>query len=183
MLEKMTSTYRNQILVVAVTAFCLLIFSAKPFHIDDPLFIWSAKHIQQHPTDFYGFNVNWYGFEAPMYSIMKNPPAACYFIALVGSIFGYSETALHIAFLFPALVAGLGFYYLANRFCSQPVLAALTAILSPGFLVSSTNVMCDTMMLAFWIWTIYCWMRGLEDNKLGWLAGWGGCTNHLGRVD
>src|SRR5258708_3519590 len=34
-------------------------FLAKPFNIDDPLFIWLAHQIQVHPGDPYGFSVNW----------------------------------------------------------------------------------------------------------------------------
>jgi len=44
---------------------------------------------------------------------------------------------------------------------------ALAAVLTPVFLVSSTNVMCDTMMLCFWVWAIVYWRRGLE--RPGWL--------------
>jgi len=153
------------IIPVIVTIVCLAPFVDKAFHIDDPLFIWSAKQIQNNPTDFYGFSVNWYGSDKSMAKVMKNPPIACYYIALVGSLFGYSEPALHIAFLVPAAMAAMGIYYLARQLCCQPVLAALAAVLTPGFLVSSSNVMCDTMMLALWIWSVVFWLRGIKTNK------------------
>src|SRR5206468_3924154 len=38
-------------------------------------------------------------------------------------------------------------------------------------LVSATSVMCDTMMLAFWIWAAVLWMEGLDDGKPLYLAG------------
>ncbi len=31
-------------------------FLAKPFNIDDPLFLWTARQIQAHPADPYGFH-------------------------------------------------------------------------------------------------------------------------------
>lgn len=133
--------------------------------MDDTLFIWSAKQIQTNPADFYGFSANWYGWDMPMAEITKNPPATCYYIALAASLFGWSEVVMHVAFLIPAVMAALGVYYLARKFCSQPVIAALAAVLSPGFLVSSTNIMCDTMMLAFWVWAIFFWVRGIEANS------------------
>ncbi len=153
------------ILPVIVTVACLIPFVNKAFHIDDPLFIWSAKRIQINPVDFYGFKVNWYGTEMPMAEVTENPPGACYYIAMVGKLFGWSEIVLHTAFLMPAAVAALGMYYLAKQFCSQPVLATLVAVSTPAFFVSSTNVMCDTMMLAFWVWAVVFWVEGLKTNK------------------
>ena len=153
------------IIPVVVTMVCLVLFVGKAFHIDDPLFIWSAKRIQINPADFYGFSVNWESWEAPMAEVTKNPPLACYYIALVGLLLGWSEVALHTAFLVPAVAAALGMYYLARQFCSRPALAALAAILTPGFLVSSTNVMCDTMMLALWVWAVVLWVRGIKADK------------------
>jgi 4-amino-4-deoxy-L-arabinose transferase-like glycosyltransferase len=153
------------IIPVAVTIVFLVPFVGKAFHIDDPLFIWSAKQIQVGPANFYGFAVNWRGTETPMAETAKNPPGACYYIALVGSLFGWREITLHIAFLIPAVAAVLGTYYLAKQFCSRPVLAALAMVLTPVFLVSSTNIMCDTMMLSLWVWAVVFWVRGIKSDK------------------
>ena len=157
--------YKAAIIPAAVTILCLIPFANKAFHIDDTLFIWAAKQIQAHPADFYGFSVNWYGINMPMAEVTKNPPLACYYIALAAALFGWSEIALHIAFLIPAALAALGVYYLAGKFCSRPIQASLAAVLTPGFLVSSTNIMCDTMTLAFWVWAVFLWMEGIEKNK------------------
>jgi 4-amino-4-deoxy-L-arabinose transferase-like glycosyltransferase len=157
--------HKAPIFVAAVTVLCLAPFINKAFHIDDTLFLWSAKQIQKNPVDFYGFTVNWYGTEAPMSVVTKNPPITGYYIALAAWLFGWSEIALHLVFLIPAAAAALGTYYLAEKLCSRPVLAALAAILTPGFLVSGTNIMCDTMMLAFWLWAILLWMQGIEKNN------------------
>ncbi len=147
------------------TIACLLPFVDKAFHIDDPLFLWAAQHIQQDPLDFYGFSVNWYVTPQPMSEVTKNPPLACYYIALVASVFGWAEPALHLAFLLPAVGVVWGTYRLAEAFCSRPALAALATLLTPGFLVSSTNLMCDTMMLCFWVWAIVTWKRGLTREN------------------
>jgi hypothetical protein len=61
---------------VAIVIIVLVPFANKAFHIDDTLFIAAAKHIQANPTDFYGFNINWYGSEMPMAEVAKNPPLA-----------------------------------------------------------------------------------------------------------
>jgi 4-amino-4-deoxy-L-arabinose transferase-like glycosyltransferase len=144
---------------------CLVPFLNKAFNIDEPLFIWTAKHILKEPSNFYGFKINWYGTTEPMSNIMKNPPLTCYFIAPAGKFFGFNEVSLHAVFILPAIAAAAGVYYLGVILCSQPILAALAAILTPGFLVSSTNIMCDTMMLAFWIWAVFFWIKGMKEKN------------------
>ena len=47
----------------------------------------------------------------------------------------------------------------------QPLLAALATLLCPVFLVSSTTVMSDTMMLAFWVWAMIFWLRSAEGGS------------------
>lgn len=158
------------LLLIAVTTACLAPFAGKAFGVDDPLFIWSAKHIQSHFADPYGFDINWYGKTQPMWMVAKNPPLASYYMALGAFVVGWSEAALHIMFLIPAIAVTLGIYFLAAKFCSRPFEAALAAILTPVFLLSATTVMCDVMMLAFWVWAMYLWVRGTENNRHGLLA-------------
>lgn len=159
---------------LALAVFVALVpFLAKPFNMDDPLFIWSARQIHAHPLNPYGFNVNWYGSAAPMWSITQNPPLAAYYLALAAGILGWSEVALHGAFLLPALAVIFGTYRLARRFCDQPLLAALLTLFTPVFLVSSTTVMCDVLMLAFWVWAVVLWVEGTERNSVWLLAGAG----------
>jgi hypothetical protein len=153
------------LLLALLTIASLAPFAGKAFHMDDPLFLWTARHIQAHALDFYGFTVNWYGEEMPMAEITKNPPLAAYYAAGAASLLGWSETALHLAFLLPALAVVLGTYLLAKRLCARPFLAALTTAVTPVFLVSSTSVMCDTLMLAFWVWAIVFWTRGLAEHR------------------
>lgn len=164
------STRTSALILVAITIILLIPFAGKAFNMDDPLFIWTAKHIQSHLADPYGFSVNWYGKMAPMWKITKNPPLASYYIALTAFVVGWSEPALHIAFLIPAIALVLGMYLLARLFCSRPIEAVLAAILTPVFLISATTLMCDVMMLAFWVWAIYLWVRGLETSRHRLLA-------------
>jgi 4-amino-4-deoxy-L-arabinose transferase-like glycosyltransferase len=146
---------------------CLLPFADKPVHVDDPLFLWAGRHIQTHPVDFYGFEVNWYGKTMPMHEVMENPPLASYYIALATALFGWSESSLHLAFLIWAMGAIWGTYRLAERFSCRPLLATLIALFTPVFLVSSANLMCDTMMLCFWVWALVLWDRGLVHRRWG----------------
>jgi 4-amino-4-deoxy-L-arabinose transferase-like glycosyltransferase len=157
-------------LLTMATVATLLPFIDKAFHIDDPLFLWTARQIQVHPLDFYGFHVNWYWFEMPMAEVTKNPPLAAYYIALTASLLGWSEVALHSAFLIWPVGVVLGTYQLAKAFGTRPALAALTTLWTPVFLVSSTNLMSDTMMLCFWTWAMVFWMRGLREKRISLLC-------------
>jgi hypothetical protein len=158
------------VILTVVTLACLLPFLGKAFHIDDPLFIWCGRHIVSDPWNFYDFKVNWFGKEEAMSTAMQNPPLASYYLALIGSMFGWSEIALHAGFLLPALAVVWGTHRLAKSFCVHPLASGLVTIATPVFLVSGTSVMCDTMMLAFWVWALIFWMEGLANKspmKLG----------------
>ena len=153
-----------------VTVAVLAPFLAKPFNIDDPLFIWVAQQIYLHPANPYGFDVNWVQTVFPMWNATENPPLACYYLALAAGFFGWSEIGLHAAFLLPALAVVLGTHRLAGHFCKHPMLAALAMLFTPVFMVSGLTVMCDMLMLAFWVWAAVLWVEGMERDDYGRLA-------------
>jgi 4-amino-4-deoxy-L-arabinose transferase-like glycosyltransferase len=156
------------LLTVAVLA-CLLPFIGSAFKVDDTLFLYVARQITQHALDPFGFKVNWYRDAVPMAIETKNPPLASYCLAAAASIVGWSERALHLAFLLPALAVVLGTYRLALHFTDSPLLAAAATLLAPGFLISANSVMCDVLMLALWIWAIVFWIEGFEPRKSSYL--------------
>jgi hypothetical protein len=159
------STLAGVLLCAAATIACLTPFVHKAFHIDDPLFLYAARQISAHPADPFGFRVNWEGEELPMAEVTQNGPLTSYYIALVAGGFGWSEVAMHLAFLVPAVAAVLGTYFLAIGFCRRPLLAALATLLCPVFLVSSTTVMSDTLMLAFWVWAMVLWLWSMDQGS------------------
>jgi 4-amino-4-deoxy-L-arabinose transferase-like glycosyltransferase len=160
---------RGLALVVALVVGVLALFVGKAFTIDDPLALWLAEHLMSQPFDFFGFDVNWYSSVMPMYEVTRNPPLVGYYIAGAASLFGLREVALHVAFLVPAAGVAACTWWLARRFCEAPLAAALIGLLTPVFLVSSTNVMSDTLMLAFWCASLACWIHGLDSGRFGWL--------------
>src|SRR5205085_12580163 len=98
-----------------------------------------AQQIAKHPLDPYGFDVNWSAFTQPMSLVMQNPPLCSDFIAAVASVVGWSEMALHSAFLFWTVLSVFGTFALARRLSRKPFIAALLAILTPVFPVPSTS--------------------------------------------
>ena len=153
------------VLLACLTALYLAPFLGKAFHIDDPLFLWAAKQIQADPGNPYGFSVNWYGIMMPMSEVTKNPPLTSYYIAALAAVAGYREWVLHLAFLLPAVVAIIGTYLLAERMCRRPLVASLCTLFTPAFIVSSSNVMSDTLMLALWVVAMVLWMTGMERRS------------------
>ena len=160
----------SYVLLAALSITCLLPFSNRGFHIDDTLFVFAARQIIKHPLDPYGFSLVWRTSTERMADITKNPPLACYYGALIGRTAGWTERAFHFAFMVPALALVLGIYRLATHFTRYPLLAALVTVLTPGILVSACSVMCDTMMVALWIWAVILWTEGLELQRPFYLA-------------
>jgi 4-amino-4-deoxy-L-arabinose transferase-like glycosyltransferase len=185
-LQRCLSWMPPQAWLMVIVLVCLVPFINKAFFIDDTLFLRAAEQIQKHPLDFYGFTINWFDRTLPMTDSTENPPLASYYIAAVASLAGWSERVLHLAFLLPALAAAWGTYSLAKNHCRRPFLAALIAVLTPAFLISATTVMCDVMLLAFWVWTLVVFERALPKNSIaafvacGCLAGLAAWTKFFG---
>ena len=156
--------------LTAVAFACLVPFVGKAFHIDDPPYLWVAEHIQSHPFDPYGFRLNWYLTELPVSVSFNNPPLACYYIALITWLFGWTEIVLHTSFLLPAGAAVLGSYALARQFCASPFYAGIAMVVTPAFLISSSTLMSDTIMLAFWTWAAVLWTKGV-NRPTHWMLG------------
>ena len=158
------------IIAAALTLASLVPFLGKAVHIDDPLFLWAARQIQTDPLHPYAFDVNWYGNPMPMAETTKNPPLASYYIAAVAGLFGERELVLHTAFLVPAIAVVVATLLFARRSCEAPLVAALFIVASPLFLISSSTLMCDTLMLAFWMAGLLVGIAGLERERLAPLA-------------
>jgi 4-amino-4-deoxy-L-arabinose transferase-like glycosyltransferase len=170
--ELQTRSKRELLLLLVVVVGMLACFLDKAFTIDDPVYVAQARHIALHPLDPYGAVLNWTGTATPLHKFDKNPPLAAYYLALAGQVLGWSEIALHAASLLPAALCALGAYFLARRLTSHPLFAAFAMAMTPAFLVSATNVMCEVWMLAFWIWAAVAWLASCErdDPKLRWIS-------------
>ncbi len=157
-------------ILAAATLVALLPFLNRAFCVDDPLFLWAGRQIQVHPFDFYGCVVNWDGTPSPMCRIMKNPPAASYYIAATTALAGWSEPALHLAFLLPAIGTIVATWSLARSLCEQPIFAALAVLTAPAFLVASMSIACDTAMVCLWSCAVATWIKGVTSANGWWMA-------------
>jgi 4-amino-4-deoxy-L-arabinose transferase-like glycosyltransferase len=148
--------------VAVMTLLFLAPFAGKAIHIDDPMYLWAARQIHNEPFDFYGFDVNWYGTETPMVEANKNPPLVSFYLAFSAALFGWSELALHLAMLLPAMLAMVAVAFLARFLGASPLGAALTTLLMPTMFVSGTTLMSDVLMLSLWCGSLALWMWGLR---------------------
>lgn len=149
----------------------LLPFAGKALHIDDPLFVWMARHLVEQPGDPYGLQVFWERSTEPMYLANQNPPGIAYWLWLVGTTFGFGGVALHVSTALLAGLAGLGTYVLARELCPRPLTASLVAMLTPGMLVSASTVMTDVPMVALYVWSLALWIAGVDRDRWGLLVG------------
>src|SRR5947207_1627140 len=102
-----------------LTLGCLLPFLNKAFHIDDPVFLWPAQQIERDPLRPFDRQVNWYGYTEPLGSLTIHPPLVSYYMAAAARVAGWSEPALHGAFLLLAIGVVVGTYLLARRLCAH----------------------------------------------------------------
>lgn len=165
----LSSNLRSYIFIAIAVVLSLIPFWRKALNVDDPLFVWAAKQIMIHPLDPYGFKLIWGTTEEPMWEVTKNPPLAAYVLAGIGKLAGWSETALHLAFLSPAIALVIGTYRLARRFTHLASVAAMATLVSPAIMVSATSLMCDTMMVAFFVWAIVLWIEGADRSHWPYL--------------
>ncbi len=159
--------------VLLLFAASLTPFCGKPVHLDDPIFLWTAQQIQAAPLNPYGAEINWDGWSTPLHWINLNPPLTSYYLAIWGTLFGYQEVVLHLAYMVPAMFLALAVYRLAEKFCSRPQEAALVCLWSPVVLLSATTLMCDITMLCFWCWAILFFIEAVERNRIGLYFGAG----------
>ena len=159
----------HYVLLILATIFALLPFLTKSVDMDDPVYIWVAQQISSNPWDFFGFDVNWYGHSVSVAEINKNPPVTSYYMALCAALLGWSEPALHFAFIVPAIGLIIGTYKLAELFDVNSLGVALTLLCCPVVLISSTTLMVDITMLSLWVWSIVFWIKGIARQHISML--------------
>jgi Dolichyl-phosphate-mannose-protein mannosyltransferase len=145
-------------------------FLGRPLHTDDPLFVRQAQHLAAHPFDPYGFDLDWRSFPERFLEVSQNPSLGAYLLVPAGVLSGWSERALHLWGLVPALALVLGTYALASALTRRPLVAALAALGAPALLVSATTVLCDVPMAALWVWAVVLWRRGHVEGRSADLA-------------
>ena len=149
---------------VLVLALFLLLFIFKPVHLDDPVFLKTGEHLLRHPFQPFLAKINWIGTKRSLF-FEGNPFFLSYFFAAVIGLLGSSEWILHAAYsVFPFLCL-MFVYGIARQRRTDPVVAATLFLSCPAFLLSSTTLMSDVPLLAFYLMAIYYYLRFTSTNS------------------
>lgn len=159
------SDRRSIVLLALATLACLAPFAAKPVHVDDPLFLWTAEALRTHGADFHRALVNWYGTEEPIGRVAQNPPGWSAMLTAWAAVFGKTIVAAHALAFTAACAAVLATWRLARGFTQRPAVAALALLAAPAFFVSSTTLMCDVPMLAAFVGALAAWREGWNEDR------------------
>lgn len=144
----MRERWRGVALVVAAFVAAQLFFLPTAFRVDDTNILAIARQIAKAPLDPYGFTFNWTGTPRPAFDILANPPLVPALLAEWGSVFGWSEVALHVLTLLFAIAALAAMAAIAAKQDVDPLLAAAMLAVSPAFFLAAHVVMPDMVMLA-----------------------------------
>ena len=133
--------------------------------IDDALFLKVAAQILRDPLRPFSVNVNWYGWDEPLWAVFKNPPGLSYWLAGVTAMVGPIEIAWHLSLLPFAIAAVLAMYRLGQRFTESPGWTTAMLVASPAFLISASTLMADVPALALTSWGLVLWIDGGDGDS------------------
>jgi hypothetical protein len=122
----------------------------KPIHIDDPIFLGIARHIQADPLHPMSGTLLLSGLRVPIPDTHE-PHGLLYVYAALMALCGESPLALHLLHAAFAAAAIAAFYALARRACAEHALLLTASFaLGPAFLPGQ-NLMLDVPLVAAWM--------------------------------
>jgi hypothetical protein len=151
----------NKILFIAFTsAIVYLPFINKPFHMDDPFFLYAARAINISPLNPFSVKLFY-----NLFTNNKNPLFFFYFTGLARLIAGEHETLIHAFYYIFYLSGGVIFYFLCKNNKMPPVMPALLLLFSPMSLLTATSIMSDFPFIVFSLASIYLFTEALEKQN------------------
>lgn len=122
----------------------------KAFHIDDTAYLEIARWIAQQPLRPLSGLLSWGNDFEPIY-VTNQPPLYFYLMAVVGTLFGWTEAVMHSLMALFSLWAIFVFYRLSRLwFKAHAVWLASLLALNPAFVLGQ-NSMVDIPLLAIWL--------------------------------
>jgi hypothetical protein len=160
---------RDLLLIVALVLALRLPFLTQPIQGDDIYYLAGAQYAQTNPAHPHQAS---YLFQGRLVSMAghPHPPLNAFVLAgllwLVGDV---REVPFHAAYALFSLMAALGMYFVARRFCGQPLIATLLFCVVPAFVVNGNSLESDLPFLAFWMLAMAAFVEALERESAGWL--------------
>jgi 4-amino-4-deoxy-L-arabinose transferase-like glycosyltransferase len=159
--------WRAWVTTLALFAFATAWNLTKPYHIDDTAYLEIAQWIAGHPLHPMQGTLFWGDVPGPIPG-NNQPHLYLYVMALWGSIFGWSEVAMHSLMALCTLAAIALMYRLARFVAPEraPLATALVAA-SPAFVVDQ-NTMLDVPVLALWLLFFVLLLTPRESREREW---------------
>jgi hypothetical protein len=142
----------------------LVPFWNKAFHIDDSLFLVYARLVSQNPLNPFAMPIEYDGRMGTVFT-QPNPLLWPYALAVLRSIFGEVEWALHLLTFACAVLALHGITLLARRLGVSAVLACLFFSGTSAFVVMGSTIMPDVPAAGLALASLGYLIRGVEDNQ------------------
>jgi hypothetical protein len=160
-------TRRDLLFLIFFTLILIIPFINKPFHIDAPAFISPYKTIFKTPLNPYGFSELFQGIEADFFENMPHPPFISYLVSL--AIYfsgGVSEIIIHTFFFIFPFIAVISMYLISKTTTENPLIPTILILITPAFLVESSQVTSDMPFLALLLFSIATYIYGIKyKNK------------------
>jgi Dolichyl-phosphate-mannose-protein mannosyltransferase len=162
---------KQALAIVALVILLRLPFLNQPIQGDDVYYLYGAEHAQidpLHPLDtrymFLGDMVDMRGHpHGPV-----NPWILAILLAALGDV---REIPFHLAYTLFSVIAALGMWSLARRFCERPFFATLLFLAVPAFVVNGNSFEADLPFLAFWMAAVALFVRAVDNGSMLALAG------------
>jgi 4-amino-4-deoxy-L-arabinose transferase-like glycosyltransferase len=161
---KVAQAVRDWGLMLALAAFATAWNLTKAYHIDDTAYLETAQWIAAHPLHPMSGTLFWgEGGTEPIHHI-NQPVLYPYAMTAWGSLFGWSEVALHSLMALCALAAIVLMHRIARAVApDRALLATALVAASPAFVVGQ-NTLVDVPALALWLAFFALLLAGREER-------------------
>lgn len=162
---------KQAVLIAALVTLLRLPFLNQAIQGDDVYYLYGAQHAQidpLHPLD------TRYMFLGDMVDMRGHPhgPLNSWILAILLAALGdVREVPFHLAYSLFSIVAALSMWSLARRFSEHPLKATLVFLAVPAFVVNGNSFEADLPFLAFWMASVALFVRAVDRESAGALAG------------
>lgn len=151
--------------VVALFMFLAWVSLTKPHHIDDTLFVRSARALGQ-SGDPLAFTVNWSGSPQPAAIAFTNPPGMSALVLVCEMVLGQHEYSARVASVLALLLLLVAVARLSTEWEASRLWSCAFALSTPAVAVCSGSIMADTLCAAAMALGIAEWMRFLRTGRI-----------------
>jgi hypothetical protein len=158
---------RAPILVLIALTLCSVVpFAARAVFLDEHIYLHIAETALKKDLLF-PQDTPWihFGIPAPNLAGHTHPPIGEYYLAMMLKMLGrFQEAPLRLLWVIFPIMTVLGFYRLAKRFTTDPLLVSCLFAVSPAFFVMSPTLMMDIPMLGFFLIGLGFYLDCIQDN-------------------